>query len=116
VVKKKSSIAPKSSIFGEGRLRSGQAGTMNLSKLAGPNDCINCRDSTDLYISGSLDRFVQVYLEVNRRQFKCDSCENHLVKTYFRKRRTYTKRPHSIIQEVLENDIHNVAQKKSRDN
>lgn len=55
-----------------------------------------------------------MYLEVNRRQFKCDSCEKPFSEDldFLRKRRTYTKRlAHSIIQEVLENDIHNVAQK-----
>jgi len=50
-----------------------------------------------------------VYLEVNRRQFKCDSAKNQW---RFPPKRTYTKRlAHSIIQEVLENDIHSVAQK-----
>lgn len=55
-----------------------------------------------------------VFLEINRRQFKCEKClkpfseELELVK----KRRTYTKRlARAIIQEVLENDIHSVAKK-----
>ena len=55
-----------------------------------------------------------VFLEINRRQFKCEKCvkpfseELELV----RKRRTYTKRlGRAIIQEVLENDIHSVAKK-----
>lgn len=63
----------------------------------------------DLPLSGQA-----VYLEVNRRQFKCDSCEKPFSEDldFLQKRRTYTKRlAHSIIQEVLENDIHSVAQK-----
>lgn len=55
-----------------------------------------------------------VFLEINRRQFKCEKCgkpfseELELV----RKRRSYTKRlARKIIQEVLENDIHSVAKK-----
>jgi transposase len=55
-----------------------------------------------------------IFLEINRRQFKCKKCgkpfseELELV----RKRRTYTKRlAKQIIQEVLENDIHSIAKK-----
>lgn len=55
-----------------------------------------------------------VYLEVNRRQFKCNSCQKPFSEelNFLKFRRTYTKRlAHSIIQEVLENDIHSVAKK-----
>lgn len=63
----------------------------------------------DLPLSGQA-----VYLEVNRRQFKCDSCRKPFSEdlNFVRARRTYTKRlAHSIVQEVLENDIHTVARK-----
>ena len=55
-----------------------------------------------------------VFLEINRRQFKCRKCQKpfseHL--DFVRKKRTYTKRlAHKTIQEVLENDIHSVASK-----
>lgn len=63
----------------------------------------------DLPLSGQA-----VYLEVNRRQFKCNSCQKPFSEelNFLKSRRTYTKRlAHSIIQEVLENDIHSVAKK-----
>lgn len=63
----------------------------------------------DLPVSGQT-----VYLEVNRRQFKCNSCRKPFSENlnFLRKRRTYTKRlARSIVQEVLENDIHSVAKK-----
>jgi transposase len=56
----------------------------------------------------------QVFLEINKRQFKCDKCkkpfseELHFVDS----RRKYTKRlANKIIQEVLDSDIHSVAKK-----
>lgn len=63
----------------------------------------------DLPLSGQ-----PVYLEINRRQFKCDECRKPFSEelNFLKKRRTYTKRlAHSIVQEVLENDIHGVAKK-----
>lgn len=55
-----------------------------------------------------------VYLEINRRQFKCDKCKKPFSEDldFVRRKRTYTKRlAHKIIQEVLENDIHSIASK-----
>lgn len=55
-----------------------------------------------------------VYLEVNRRQFKCDSCRKPFSEylDFVKARRNYTKRlAYSIVQEVLENDIHSVAKR-----
>jgi transposase len=55
-----------------------------------------------------------VFLEVNRRQFKCEKCRKPFSEEldFLRKRRTYTKRlAKKIIEEVLENDIHSVAKK-----
>ncbi|MEG4838802.1 ISL3 family transposase [Microcoleus sp. B9-D4] len=55
-----------------------------------------------------------VFLEINRRQFKCEKCVKPFSEEleFVRKRRTYTKRlGRAIIQEVLENDIHSVAKK-----
>lgn len=56
----------------------------------------------------------QVFLEINRRQFKCQICKKPFSEDleFIRKRRTYTKRLASkIIQDVLENDIHSIAKK-----
>ena len=56
-----------------------------------------------------------VFLEINRRQFKCKKCQKPFSEDldFIRKRRTYTKRlANQIIQEVLENDIHSVAKKR----
>jgi transposase len=56
----------------------------------------------------------QVYLEINRRQFKCEKCRKPFSEKFdfIGTRRTYTQRlAHQIIQEVLENDIHSVASK-----
>ncbi len=55
-----------------------------------------------------------VFLEINRRQFKCKKCGKPFSEEleFVRKRRSYTKRlARKIIQEVLENDIHSVAKK-----
>ena len=56
-----------------------------------------------------------VFLEINRRQFKCEKCGKPFSEEleFVRKRRTYyTKRlGRAIIQEVLEKDIHSVAKK-----
>ena len=56
-----------------------------------------------------------VFLEINRRQFKCEKCRKPFSEEldFIRRRRNYTKRlANQIIQEVLENDIHSVAKKK----
>ncbi len=56
----------------------------------------------------------QVFLEINKRQFKCERCEKPFSEEleFVSSRRTYTKRlARKIIQEVLENDIHSVAKK-----
>jgi len=55
-----------------------------------------------------------VFLEINRRQFKCEKCRKPFSEEldFARKKRTYTKRlAHQTIQDVLENDIHSVASK-----
>ncbi len=53
-----------------------------------------------------------IFLEINRRQFKCRICKKPFSEEFefARKKRTYTNRlANKIIQEVLENDIHSVA-------
>lgn len=53
-----------------------------------------------------------VFLEINRRQFKCEECKKPFSENldFVSQKRTYTKRlAHKIIQEVVENDIHSVA-------
>nr|WP_144051088.1 ISL3 family transposase [Calothrix sp. PCC 6303] len=55
-----------------------------------------------------------VFLEVNRRQFKCYQCQKPFSEElyYAKKKRTYTNRlAQKIIQDVLESDIHSVASK-----
>ncbi|MEH2168210.1 MAG: ISL3 family transposase [Nostoc sp.] len=55
-----------------------------------------------------------VFLEINRRQFKCEKCKKPFSEDldFVKKKRNYTKRlAHKIIQEVLENDIHSTASK-----
>lgn len=55
-----------------------------------------------------------VFLEINRRQFKCRKCQKPFSEylDFVRKKRSYTKRlAHKTIQEVLENDIHSIASK-----
>jgi transposase len=56
----------------------------------------------------------EVFLEINRRQFKCEKCKKPFSEDldFVKKKRTYTNRlAHKTIQEVLENDIHSVAAK-----
>ncbi len=55
-----------------------------------------------------------VFLEINRRQFKCLKCKKPFSEEldFARKKRTYTKRlAVYTIKEVLKSDIHNVASK-----
>jgi transposase len=55
-----------------------------------------------------------VFLEINRRQFKCGKCHQPFSEEmeFVKARRTYTKRlAGKILEEVLENDIHSVAKK-----
>ena len=55
-----------------------------------------------------------MFLEINRRQFKCGQCKKPFSEDldFVKKKRTYTKRlARKTIQEVLENDIHSVAAK-----
>ena len=55
-----------------------------------------------------------VFLEINRRQFKCSKCRKPFSDRldFVRKKRTYTKRlANKIIQDVLDSDIHSVASK-----
>ncbi len=63
----------------------------------------------DLPLSGQA-----VYLEINRRQFKCDSCRKPFSEelNFVKKKRTYTSRlAAEIVQQVLENDIKSVAER-----
>lgn len=61
----------------------------------------------DLSISGKV-----VYLKVNRRQFKCRTCEKPFSENleFVEKRRKQTERfTEFIVQQVLHSDVHNVA-------
>lgn len=55
-----------------------------------------------------------VFLEINRRQFKCNTCKKPFSEEFdfAKKKRTYTKRlADQIIQDVWDSDIHSVALK-----
>ncbi|PAX45806.1 transposase family protein, partial [Brunnivagina elsteri] len=55
-----------------------------------------------------------VFLEINRRQFKCEICKKPFSEDldFVRKKRTYTNRlANKTIQDVLDSDIHSVASK-----
>ena len=55
-----------------------------------------------------------VFLEINRRQFKCEKCKIPFSEDldFVKKKRSYTKRlARKIIQDVLHNDIHSTASK-----
>ena len=55
-----------------------------------------------------------VFLEINRRQFKCEKCKKPFSEEldYIKSRRKYTKRlAIAIIKEVLADSIHGVARK-----
>jgi transposase-like protein len=57
----------------------------------------------------------QVFLKVNRRQFKCESCEKVFSEElgFVKKRRTYTKRlGEKVIKEVLETNVDCAGRKK----
>lgn len=56
----------------------------------------------------------RVYLRVNRRQFKCDSCKKPFSEEldYVTKSRNYTKRLAAVVvRQVLDSDIRSVAEK-----
>lgn len=55
-----------------------------------------------------------VYLEINRRQFKCEKCRKPFSEelNFVRKKRTYTNRlAKEIVKQVLENDIKSVVER-----
>ena len=55
-----------------------------------------------------------VFLEINRRQFKCEKCQKPFSEEmgFVKERRTYTKRlATKILEEVLADDISGVARK-----
>ena len=56
----------------------------------------------------------QLFLEINRRQFKCNKCKKPFSEDldFVDRRRTYTKRlAEKVVQEVLDSDINSVAKK-----
>ena len=56
----------------------------------------------------------EVFLEINKRQFKCEKCKKPFTENldFVDKRRKYTKRlANTIIQQVIDSDIHSVAKK-----
>ncbi|MBF2018249.1 MAG: ISL3 family transposase [Rivularia sp. T60_A2020_040] len=58
----------------------------------------------------------QVFLEINKRQFKCNKCQKPFSEEldFVDSRRKYTKRlANKTIQKVLDSDIHSVAEKGS---
>jgi transposase len=56
----------------------------------------------------------EVFLLVNRRQFRCKNCEQVFSEelNFVKKRRTYTKRlAQKVVKEVLETDVVNAGQR-----
>ena len=56
----------------------------------------------------------EVFLEINKRQFKCEQCKKPFTEKldFVDRRRKYTKRlANKIIQQVIDSDIHSVAKK-----
>ncbi len=56
----------------------------------------------------------EVFLEINKRQFKCEKCKKPFTEKldFVDRRRKYTKRlANKIIQQVIDSDIHSVAKK-----
>lgn len=55
-----------------------------------------------------------MYLQVNRRQFKCDNCQKPFSEEldFVAKKRTYTKRlAENILEQLKEGDILNVSRR-----
>jgi transposase len=94
-----------------------------LENLTSIVTCPNCRSTTDklhqnyeLTIRDISWGEQEIYLRVNRRQMRCDGCATKFREEleFVNKRRNYTKRfKNKIIQEVIESDIKNVAQRNN---
>ena len=93
---------------------------LNIEVLTKEADCTRCGNKSqrvhqnhrylvkDLPMSGQ-----SVYLEVNRRQFKCEKCKKPFSEelNFVKKRRKYTSRlATEIIRQVLADDIKTVAE------
>lgn len=83
--------------------------------------CPNCGQSTSKVHQSHRHRVrdipmstFNVFLNVNRRQFKCQSCQQVFSEelNFVKKRRTYTKRlAEKVVQEVLETDVVNAGKR-----
>ena len=90
----------------------------NQSRLA---TCPHCQQITDQIHQSHWYRVrdlpwsnFKIFLQVNRRQFRCKSCRKVFSEelSFVKKRRTYTKRLASkVVKEVLETDVLNTAQR-----
>jgi len=90
----------------------------NQSRLA---TCPHCQKITDKIHQSHWYRVrdlpwsnFQIFLQVNRRQFRCKSCRKVFSEelSFVKKRRTYTKRlAAKVVKEVLETDVLNTAQR-----
>jgi len=90
----------------------------NQSHLA---TCPHCQKTTDKIHQSHWYRVrdlpwsnFQIFLHVNRRQFRCKSCRKVFSEelSFVKKRRTYTKRlAAKVVKELLETDILNTAQR-----
>ena len=84
--------------------------------------CPDCGKKTDklhqnhYYVVRDLPLGEQkVYLQVNRRQMRCEGCPKKFIEDleFVKKTRTYTERlKKKILSELLESDVKNVANKK----
>ncbi len=82
---------------------------IRVPSLITPVHCITITEEPDLPISGQ-----PVYLQVNRRQFKCDNCRKPFSEEldFVAKKRTYTKRlAENILEQLKAGDILNVSRR-----
>ncbi len=83
--------------------------------------CPNCGETTELLHQNNSQTIrdlsfgkQSVYLKINRRRMRCPHCQNKLTEElgFVRKKRVHTQRfVESIVEEVLNSDIKNVAKR-----
>jgi len=92
-----------------------------LENQSGIATCPHCQKTTDQLHQSHWYRVrdlpwsdFEIFLQVNRRQFRCRNCQKVFSEelSFVKKRRTYTKRlAEKVVKEVLETDILNTAKR-----
>jgi transposase len=92
-----------------------------LENKSGTATCPHCQKTTDKVHQSHWYRVrdipwseFDIFLQVNRRQFRCRNCQKVFSEelSFVKKRRTYTKRlAEKVVQEVLETDILNTGKR-----